>query len=98
MINSFFAFSYAWGLGGSLDSIDKEKFDNMVIRDQFPKIPAGHTTFDYFFDHKKEKQFKQWNTKVPAFVYDKDLSYFDLIVPTADTTKYSFLIDALLTI
>jgi dynein heavy chain len=35
---------------------------------------------------------------VPAFVYDKDASYFDLIVPTTDTTKYSFLIDALLTI
>jgi dynein heavy chain len=97
MINSFFAFSYAWGLGGSLDSIDKEKFDNMVIREQF-KIPPGHTTFDYFFDAKKDKTFKQWNTKVPQFVYDKDLSYFDLIVPTTDTAKYSFLIDALLTI
>jgi len=33
MINSFFAFSYAWGLGGSLETLDKEKFDNMVIRE-----------------------------------------------------------------
>jgi len=31
-------------------------------------------------------------------VYDKDASYFDLIVPTTDTTKYTFLIDALIAI
>ena len=92
-----FAFSYAWGLGGSLESLDKEKFDNMVIREQF-KIPQGHTTFDYYFDMKKDKVFKQWSGKVPQFVYDKDLSYFDLIVPTTDTTKYSFLLEVLLTI
>ena len=33
MINAFFAFSYAWGLGGSLDLADKEKFDSMIIRE-----------------------------------------------------------------
>jgi len=97
MINAFFAFSYAWGLGGSLDLIDKDKFDTMIIRDLF-KIPQGKTTYDYFFDAKKDKAFKEWTTKVPQFVYDKDLSYFDLIVPTTDTTKYSFLIDCLLSI
>jgi len=31
-------------------------------------------------------------------VYDKDASYFDLFVPTQDTTKFSFIIEALLTI
>ena len=36
-LNSFFAFSYAWGLGGSLELLDKEKFDSMVIREQFGK-------------------------------------------------------------
>jgi hypothetical protein len=38
LLNSHFAFCYAWGLGGSLELPDKEKFDNMVIREQF-KIP-----------------------------------------------------------
>jgi len=80
-----------------LESSDKERFDNMVIREQF-KIPQGQTTYDYFFDLKKEKAFKPWVGKVPAFVYDKDLSYFDLIVPTQDTTKHTFLLEALLSI
>ena len=33
---------------------------------------------------------------MPAFVYDKDLSYFDLIVPTQDTAKHTFLLESLL--
>jgi dynein heavy chain len=42
--------------------------------------------------------FKPWTVKVPAFVYDKDLPYFDLMVPTTDTTKYSFALETLLAI
>jgi len=37
-----------------LELPDKEKFDSMVIREQF-KIPQGFTCFDYYFDFKKEK-------------------------------------------
>jgi hypothetical protein len=33
LLNSFFAFCYAWGLGGSLDLADKEKFDLMIVRE-----------------------------------------------------------------
>lgn len=33
-----------------------------------------------------------------TFVYDKDASYFDLMVPTTDTTKYAFIMETLLAI
>ena len=52
--------------------------------------------FDYFFDLKKDKSFKPWNTKVPLFVYDKDVPYFDLMVQTSDTYKYSYCLELLL--
>lgn len=67
LIDSLFAFSYAWGLGGGLETKDKEKFDQMVVRDQFKKIPTGYTVFDYYFDLKKEKVFKSWASKVTPF-------------------------------
>jgi dynein heavy chain, axonemal len=54
--------------------------------------------FDYWYDLKKEKIYKPWTTKVSSFNYDKDMSYFDLMVPTTDTTKYSFCLDLLLRI
>ena len=60
-------------------------------------IPPGGSVFDYFFDLKpKDKVFKNWSTKVQTFVYDKDASFFDLMVPTQDTTKYAFCLETLM--
>lgn len=45
---------------------------------------------------KKEKVFKPWASKVVPFVYDKEASFFDLMVPTVDTTKYAYLLEILM--
>lgn len=81
LINALFAFSYTWGMGGSLDERSKERFDDN-IRDSFKNvaIPPNFSAFDYFYDMKKDKTFKPWSTKVPTFVYDKDVPYFELLV------------------
>ena len=39
---------------------------------------------------KKTQTFKPWTEKVPAFVFDKELSYFELMVPTQDSAKYGY--------
>jgi dynein heavy chain len=44
----------------------------------------------------KDKAFKHWNTKVPQFVYDKDVPYFELLVPTNDSFKHSYCLELLL--
>jgi len=54
--------------------------------------------FDYWYDLKKEKIFKPWSQIVKPFSYDKDLSYFELMVPTQDTTKYSYSLNHLMLI
>lgn len=94
---SIFVWSYIWGLGASLDERSKERFDDLV-RDTFKgvNIPPNLSVFDYFFDLKKDKSFKPWSTKVPAFVFDKDVPYFELLVPTNDTYKYSYCLELLL--
>ena len=99
LLDCVFAWSYAWGIGGSLEQKSKEKFDT-VVRDQFKsaQIPASFTVFDYWYDLKKEKVFKNWSAKVVPFHYDKEASFFDLMVPTVDTTKYAFCLESLLSI
>lgn len=94
---SIYAWSYIWGMGASLDDRSKERFDD-TVRDIFKgvQIPPNFTIYDYFFDLKKEKAFKPWSTKVPTFVFDKEVPYFELLVPTNDTYKYSFAIELLL--
>lgn len=66
LINSIFAWSFTWGMGASLDDRSKERFDD-TVRDIFKsvQIPPNFSVFDYFFDLKKDKSFKPWNTRVP---------------------------------
>jgi len=98
-IDCVMSWAYAWGMGGSLDFQSKERFDS-VVKDQFKsaQYPPAFTVFDYWYDLKKEKIFKPWTTKVAPFLYDKEMSYFDLMVPTTDTTKYSYCLEVLLKI
>jgi dynein heavy chain len=97
LLDHLFSFAYAWGLGGSLDTRTKERFDT-VVKDQFKaaQYPPAFTVFDYYFDLKRDKLFKPWTNRVQAFVYDKDQSFFDLMVPTTDTAKYSYCLEQLL--
>lgn len=99
MVDALFAWSFAWGLGGSLEQRFKDRFDS-IVREQFKSahIPVTFTAYDYFYDMKRGKEFKPWTAKVPSFQYDKDASYFDLMVPTQDTTKHSFILETLLAV
>jgi len=97
LLECLFAWSYAWGLGAGLLQAGKDRLDT-IVRDNFKsaQIPPSHTVYDYFFDLKKEKIFKLWLQKLPAFVYDKDASYFDLMVPTTETTRHQYCLEQLL--
>jgi dynein heavy chain len=98
-LDSLFAWSYAWGLGGALNEQCKDYFDT-VVKDKFKSVsfPPAYTVFDYFYDLKKEKQFKAWESRVEPFLYDKETAYFDLFVQTADTYKHRYVLELLLEI
>ena len=84
-------------MGASLDEKSKDRFDD-TVRDVFKNvaIPPNMSVFEYYFDLKKEKAFKPWSIKVPQFVYDKELPYFELMVQTNETYKYSYCLEMLL--
>jgi dynein heavy chain len=98
-IDSIMAFSYAWGMGGACDERSKEFFDNF-IRDNFKsaQIPNGHTVYDYYYDCKKTKTWISWDQQVQKFEYNKEMSFFDMMVPTSDTYKTRFILENLLSI
>jgi len=43
-----------------------------------------------------ELTFKHWKEKTPEFVYDIEQQFFDILVPTIDTVRYSFILEYLL--
>ena len=38
-----------------------------------------------------EKSFKPWTELIKEFKYNKEQPYFNILVPTTDTTKYTYL-------
>ena len=59
-------------------------------------MPNSNTLYDYYYDAKKDHCFKSWNQKIEEFVYDKELPYFALMVPTIDTTRFAYCLEKLL--
>jgi dynein heavy chain len=98
-IDSIMAFSYAWGMGGALDERSKDFFDTF-IKDNFKsaQFPQQFTVFDYYYDLRKSKNWMPWDVQVQKFEYIKDMSYFDMMVPTADTYKTRYALEQLLSI
>ena len=98
-LDSIMAFSFTWGVGASLDERSKDFFDNFV-RDAFKsaQFPNGHTVFDYYYDLRKTKTWLPWDNLVSKFEFSKEQSFFDMMVPTADTFKTRYCIERLLAI
>lgn len=60
-------------------------------------FPNQDTIYHYKLDAQNgEMMFKGWGDYTEEFIYKKDEAFFNIIVPTIDTTKYSFIIKHLL--
>lgn len=99
--NLILIFSFVWSVGGNL--YDGAPFNSRAKYSQFIKskilkiytsFPFEGDVYDYFIDFEA-KEFKNWNDVVPNFVFDSKVPFFNIIVPTADTQKFGFIINKL---
>eukprot|EP00898_Chlorokybus_atmophyticus_P006606 jgi/Chlat1/6947/Chrsp52S06617 len=99
VVGRLFAFAYVWSLGGNLTALSHEKFDEFVRERLAPiaQFPGQGNVFDYYVDYK-EGALQAWEDVVPAFKFSKSVPYFQMLVPTIDTVRYSFLLDASLAV
>ena len=92
-IEKWFFFCAIWSVGGALN--EKER----TILDQFTKEIGQHflparSIFDYYVD-PKSNEYEIWESKSPNIIHFPD-SFYQFTVPTQNTVRYSFLINALL--
>jgi len=93
---AYYAFSLAWGFGGHLTQRLYPSFDD-VIRPLFPKLQIPFTCT--FLDCRIEEcengviKWKPWRDIVPAFKFNPNSPFFSLFVPTAETEKFSFIME-----
>ncbi|KAJ3137918.1 Dynein heavy chain 6, axonemal [Physocladia obscura] len=101
LFGHIFLFSFVWSIGGNLADGNQDLFDTYV-RDTMEAKPLTDVSmpsmsiYNYYV-HIKKRMFGQWDELVPIFSYNSDIPYFNMIVPTPDTIKYAYLLEALLT-
>ena len=97
-MESVYAFCFMWSVGGALDNSYRESFDEFV-RDMFERVPIPRRglIWDHFVN-VKTGDWRDWSLEIPKFEYRRDLPYFELLVPTVDTVRYSFIMKTLFSI
>lgn len=76
-----------------MEEFCRELFENAGLK---LKAPPTLTFFDVFVD-SETREFRPWKDIVRPFDYDPEASYFEMMVPTVDTTRFSSLFSALMT-
>lgn len=89
-----YIFSFIWSAGANLHDDSRKKFSIEVkqnIFKYFNGFPYNDEVYD-FFPNFKEKKFVKWDEMITPYKYDRTVSYFNILVPTADTVKYKYML------
>ena len=106
-IEAVFVSALCFALGGPLLEDGRLKFDEYLKSLASMGIATGNTAkpgelptgngtlFDYFFD-TEENIWKSWSLAVEPYVHDPDRLFTEILVPTIDTTRATWLIKNML--
>ena len=90
---TYVGFSIVWSLGANLHDSSRAMFGEFLrgqMRNYFPEFPDGDV-FELGINALTHS-YQSWNEHIPVFHYNKDISFFDILVPTNDTVKYKFIL------
>merc|ERR1719354_1384339 len=99
VVGMSFVFSYTWSIAGNIDDNCYDDFDTFfrsLVEDNHElKIPATGDVFSYVVDFES-KRYELWERCVLPFTYDPKMPFFNILVPTVDTTRFGYLMDKFL--
>ncbi|KAJ3086325.1 Dynein heavy chain 7, axonemal, partial [Quaeritorhiza haematococci] len=97
-----FIFALTWSVGGCLDGQSQGKFDaflkNLIQNNTnfvVPVLPTDGTFYDYLFTDQ-EDVWKPWLNTIEPQAIPKEADFNDIVIPTKDTARYSYLMDLLI--
>ncbi|XP_036606051.1 dynein heavy chain 6, axonemal [Trichosurus vulpecula] len=96
-----FVFCYLWAVGGNLTEMYWDAFDT-YIRQQFEdapeaRLPSSGDLWSVHMDYDT-KRLDPWERIIPPFKYNRDVPFFEMLVPTTDTVRYGYLMEKLLAV
>ncbi|KAI9189908.1 hypothetical protein H9P43_001341 [Blastocladiella emersonii ATCC 22665] len=108
VLAAYFLFALTWAMGGNMDAEDRAKFDKF-LREELAKntalveksIPDQSLVFDYYFVRDPKSQsggsWKLWIDSLGDYVIPAAAKFSQIIVPTVDTARYTYLFDLFIT-
>eukprot|EP00981_Chlorochromonas_danica_P000077 scaffold30_cov166-Ochromonas_danica.AAC.10 len=100
LANALMVWAFAWSVGGNLVDDSRPLFQDWlqqrfasVLTARFDNLlTAG--VYERFVDTSL-REVRPWTTLLPTFQYDPNAPFFAILVPTADTTRYRYLLQRL---
>lgn len=100
VIKIHLCFALIWSIGGNLEDKSWSKFSAFLKQLCTKlKIYSYSTENDSVYDYGIDKStftFGHWSERVESFKYDKNMNFFEILVPTSDTVKFKYLLKTLL--
>lgn len=93
---TYLAFSVVWSLGANVHDDSRGAFAAIarpILKKRCPDFPDGDP-FEFGVDAELHKT-QPWSEQIPGFTYNPEVSFFEILVPTADTVKYKFVLHTL---
>ncbi|KAJ8313399.1 hypothetical protein KUTeg_009027 [Tegillarca granosa] len=96
-----FVFCYLWSIGGNIIETNWDSFDTFV-RQQFDengdaKLPNAGDLWSCYMDFETRRM-DVWEKIVPSFKYNKEIPFFEMLVPTIDTVRFGYILEKLLAV
>ena len=60
----------------------------------YAQIPGSGDVFSFYVNFES-RRLENWESIIPKFVYNAEVPYFDILVPTVDTVRFGFLMEKL---
>jgi len=98
VVDMAYIFAFVWAFGGNVDDASRPKFNNFalgLLGSLIPDEAAGADLYSFFVD-VPNRRLSPWGQITNEFVFDPKMSYFNILVPTMDTTRYAFLLRTVL--
>jgi dynein heavy chain len=97
-----FIFALIWSVGATTDNAGRTMFDawlraQMTFTRASLPLPAADKGICYdFFFHADKRAWVTWMSTVDVYVHDPKLAFSEMVIPTMDSVRYTYLINQLL--
>ena len=99
-IEPIFIFALVWSVGATTNEDGRKMFDaylrteSIAMKCTYP-FPKQGMVYDYLFNIETKKWLK-WMDIIDKFEVDSKLSFSEIVVPTTDSVRNTYLLDLLL--